>query len=162
MSLLWTYDDQQSIKPISGNNEQKWNQLATEVQFVKLKELMGKDFYQDVKNNPDGTWNKKLIDGDSYTVDGVTYSFSGLKYVLAFLFYERYVMEIQVQDTYNGMMISDNVNAQHASLGAKKDIAQEMRRLAEGHWSDCKDFVIENSTEYPYAKFTKSGRIQYF
>lgn len=161
MALLWTYDDQQDIKPISQNNEQKWEQMATEVQFVKLKEMMGDDFYHDVISNPTSTWNQKLIDGATYTVDGVDYTFAGLKYVLAFLFYQRYVMEIDAQDTFIGHMINDNVNASHVSFGQKKNIAMEMKRIADEHWKDCKQFVCENSDEFPYASFTTSGRFKF-
>ena len=135
--------------------------MATEVQYRKLKDMMGADFYQDVINNPTGIWNKKLIDGDSYTKDGVDYTFAGLKYVLSFLFYARYLLEIDAQDTFAGIMQNDNENARHSSLAQKKNMAQEMNRQAEQQWSDCRDFVCENSTEYPYAKFKSSGRFYF-
>lgn len=162
MALLWTYSDQQAIRKISANNELKWEPIATEVQFVKLKELMGDNFYQDVVGNPTGTWNVKLIDGDTYTKDGVNYTFSGLKYVLAYLFYERYIMEIDAQDTFVGFMKNDNVNASHVGFAQKKNMGMEMKRIADKHWQDCRDFVCENASEFPYAKFTRSGRISYF
>ena len=161
MALLWDFDDQQAIKPISENNEQKWSQLATEVQFIKLKELMGKDFYHDVKNNPTGTWNKKLIDGDSYTVGGVSYTFAGLQYVLSFLLYSRYIVEINAQDTFAGLMQNDNENASHVGFAQKKNMADKMDELAREHWNDCYDFVCENSAEFPYANFKTSGKIYY-
>ena len=89
MSLLWTYTDQQAIRPISENKQQDWEGLATEVQFVKLKEFMGADFYQDVVQNPTTTANAKLIDGGTYTNGTLTYQFQGLKYVLSYLLYAR-------------------------------------------------------------------------
>lgn len=158
MALLWDFDDQQAIKPISENNEQKWSQMATEVQLIKLKELMGADFYQDVLANPTGTYNAQLIDGATYTIDDVSYTFSGLKYVLAYLFYERYIMENNAQDTYVGLMQNDNPNAAHVSFAQKKNMAQEMRRIANDHWKDCYQFVCENSTEFPNATVKTSGR----
>jgi hypothetical protein len=157
MALLWTYSDQQSIKPISENNEPDWEQLAIEVQLVKLKELTGEDFYQDIINNPTSTWNKKLIDGGTYTKNNITYQFSGLKYVLAFLFMERYVMEDNAQDTFVGYIQNELPEGRHISLGQKKEIQKEMRKIVLQHWTDCQSFVCENSTEFPYAKFTTSG-----
>ena len=158
MALLWDFDDQQAIKPISPNNEQKFAQLAAEVQLIKLKELMGADFYQDVLANPTGTWNAKLIDGATYAVGEVDYTFAGLKSVLSFLFYERYIMEIDAQDTYVGLMRNDNDNATHVGFAQKKNMAQEMRRIANDHWKDCYQFVCENSVEFPYAQVKTSGR----
>jgi hypothetical protein len=161
LALLWSFDDQQTIKPISANNEGKWEQLATEVQLIKLKELMGADFVQDVLANPTGTWNKKLIDGDTYDISEVSYTFAGLKYVLSFLFYERYIMEIDAQDTFAGMMRNENENAAHISFAQKKNMAQEMRRIANDHWKDCYQFVCENSDEFPYAAVKTSGRFYF-
>ena len=161
MALLWDFDDQQTIKPISANNEQKWSQIATEVQDIRLKELMGADFYQDLLGNADGTYNKKLIDGATYTIGEVDYTFSGLKYVLSYLFYERYVMEINAQDTFVGFMQNENPNADHISFAQKKELAKEMKRIANSHWKDCWLFVCENSTEFPYATVKTSGRIWY-
>jgi len=135
--------------------------MATEVQYVKLKELMGADFYQDVINNAETTANAKLIDGGTYTKDGVTYEFAGLKYVLSFLFYERYIMEIDAQDTYAGIMQNENTNARHSAYAQKKNMGQVMKILAERHWRDCRDYVCENSSDFPYAKFTTSGNIYY-
>jgi hypothetical protein len=162
LALLWTYSEQQTIRKISENNEQKWEAIATEVQFVKLKELMGANFYQDLVQNPGTAPNAKLLDGGTYTNGDITYQFKGLKYVLAYLFYERYIMEINAQDTFVGLMQNNNVNAQHTSYAQKKNMAQEYCRVAEAHWKDCQDFVCANAADYPYASFTKSGRISYF
>ena len=161
MALLWSYSDQQGIKPISANNEPKWEQLAIEVQYAKLKDMMGADFYQDVINNPATTWNAKLIDGGTYTKGTITYEFAGLKTVLSFLLYSRYIIEINAQDTYAGFMQNENPNAQHISFGQKKDLKSTMNVQAEKHWADCRDFVCENSTEFPYAKFTTSGNFYF-
>ena len=158
MALLWTFDEQQTIKPISANNEQKFAQLASEVQLIKLKELMGADFVQDVLANPDSTWNAKLLDGATYDINDVSYTFAGLKYVLAFLFYERYIMEIDAQDTYVGLMRNENPNATHVGFAQKKNMAQEMRRIANDYWKDCYQFVCENSEEFPYAQVKTSGK----
>ena len=161
MALLWTYANQQTIKPISANNEGKFAQLAEEVQLIKLKELMGADFYQDVLANSTDIWNARLIDGYTYDISEVSYTFSGLKYVLAYLFYERYIMEIDAQDTYVGFMRNDNENAAHISFAQKKNMAQEMRRIANDHWKDCYQFVCENSVEFPYAAVKTSGRFYF-
>ena len=158
MALLWDFDDQQAIKQISANNEQKWEQLATEVQEIKLKELMGADFYQDVLANPTDTWNARLLDGYTYDIGDVSYTFAGLKSVLSFLFYERYIMEIDAQDTYVGLMRNENENASHVGFAQKKNMAQEMRRIANEQWKDCYQFVCENSGEFPYAQVKTSGR----
>lgn len=162
MALLWTFTDQQSIRKISANNQINWEQLAEEVQFVKLKDLMGADFYQDVISNPTGTWNKKLIDGGTYEVGDVTYEYGGLKAVLSYLFFERYIMESDIQDTFSGMKKNDIDEAVHLGLNQKKGYAQEMNRVAIKHWEDALKFVCENSSEFPYAKVKTSKRIKYY
>ena len=161
MALLWTYSEQQAIKPISANNEPKWEQIATEVQYVKLKEMIGADFHQDIISNPTGTYNALLIAGGTYTKDGVTYTYAGLKAVLSFLFFERYIMEGDAQDTFAGFMQNDNENARHISFAQKKDIASNMRTLARNHWNDCYGFVCENSAEFPYASVKTSGKFYF-
>ena len=136
MSLLWTYTDQQAIRPISENKQQDWEGLATEVQFVKLKEFMGADFYQDVVQNPTTTANAKLIDGGTYTNGTLTYQFQGLKYVLSYLLYARYILESDAQDSFAGFMQIDSENARHSSFAQKKNIAEEQKNLAWGYWND--------------------------
>lgn len=122
---------------------------------------MGADFYQDVLANPADTWNARLLDGYTYDIGEVSYTFAGLKYVLSFLFYERYIMEINAQDTYAGLMQNDNENAAHISFAQKKNMAQEMRKIANDYWKDCLQFVCENSSEFPYASVKTSGRFYF-
>ena len=126
---------------------------------------------EEIWENPLLLGNQKLTDKEKIKnrngwdlildLDGVDYVFAGLKHVLAFLFYQRYIMEIDAQDTFIGHMINDNVNASHVGFAQKKNMGMEMKRIAEDHWSDCKHFVCENSDEFPYAKFTSSGRMSF-
>ena len=50
--LLWTYANQQTIKPIAANFPQtKFEQIMEETQVEDLQKLLGFEFYQDIIQN---------------------------------------------------------------------------------------------------------------
>jgi len=159
MSLLITYNDQQLIKPISANNEEKWTPIANEVQLTKLKELLPIDFYYDLIANPTNEWYAKLIAGGTYTVGNVTYEFAGLKTVLAFFIYERYISESAVNDTYSGFVFKNNDDSRAMSWAEKKNLMSEVRTVAKTHFDDCWRFVMNNASNFIYYGYTSNDGI---
>ena len=43
--MIMTFAQQQDLKPISANNEYKWDQIGIEVYETKLVPLFGESFY---------------------------------------------------------------------------------------------------------------------
>ena len=151
MALLWTYANQQAIKPISANQAQgMFNQLAAEVQVVDLQNLIGFSFYQDLVQNPATIPNAALLDGGSYTAGGVTYIYSGLKYVLAYFFYARYILVSFKKDTYGGMVSKKFEDSFQLNNGDEANLAKDNRITAFKYWEECQAFIRENSSDYPY------------
>ena len=58
MTILWTYEDQQRIKPFSENNYKKFDELARSTMVKDLKPLLGFDMFQDIIQNSTTTANK--------------------------------------------------------------------------------------------------------
>ena len=154
MTILWTYEDQQRIKPFSENNYKKFDELARSTMVKDLKPLLGFDMFQDIIQNSTTTANKKLLDGGTYTYNGLTYTFEGLKYVLAFFFHANYVMD-NLQDTFHGYVTQNTEDSTAASSGDKKNLRDMSRDIALKHWEDCRYFIECNSPDYPYYIFRK-------
>jgi hypothetical protein len=66
MLLLLSFNEQNTIKPISLNNEDRYNQIATEVESLELDKLLGYAFYQAVAANPENYTD--LLNGCSFVV----------------------------------------------------------------------------------------------
>jgi len=100
---LWTWSEQQEIRPIDENNAHLFEQIQSEVQNHDLRKLLGFEFFNELfKNIADYTL---LLSGGEYTYQGSTYNFNGLKYVCAYLFYARYIRESRVNDTFTFLSI---------------------------------------------------------
>ena len=147
MSLL-LISDQRTIKPISQNNENKFNDLLEMTLIKDIKPLLGYYFYQDIIQNPTSTANKTLLDGGTYTYSGVTYTFKGLKYVIAYFLYANYIFS-NIADTFTGFVVKSNEDSQPASQGDKKNLRDINIEVAMQHWDDCKMFIMANSPDYP-------------
>jgi len=151
MALLWTYSDQQQIKPISSNfPREQFEQLQNEVQAVDLQKLLGFDFYQDIIQNPTSTANAALLDGGTYVVSGVTYSYVGLKYTLAYYLYARYVKVSSHKDTYGGIVKKNFEESRELNEGANANYRKDFRIIAGKYWEENEQFLIANYSDYPY------------
>jgi hypothetical protein len=150
MTALWKYSDQQDIKPISKNNEQRFNQLAIETQVKELPTLLGEKFYQDLIQNPDTPEHVKLLDGGTYVLDGFTYEFAGLKYVLSYFLYSKYILENEIADTFGGMVRKNFEDSQPISQGQKKNLMREMDVIGNSYFAECAQFLNANSSDYPH------------
>jgi len=151
MSLLWTYTEQQTIKPISANFKQDdFVQLQKEVQVEDLQKLLGFQFYQDIIQNPTDTWNAALLDGGTYEVDGVTYSYVGLKFTLAYYLYARYVRVSFKKDTATGFVSKTREDSRQLNKGDEGNYYKDFRKVAGSYWEENEKFIIANSANFPY------------
>lgn len=155
MNLLWTYLEQQAIRPISNNNiTRKFNSLAEITMIKDLKPLLGYDMFQDLIQNPTDTANAALLDGGTFTYNGVTYTFDGLKYVLANFFFANYIVD-NLEDTFTGFVTKSNEDSQPATQGDKKNLRDLAIEAATQYWEDCKKYIEANSSDFPYYDCSK-------
>ena len=151
MTLLWTYADQQEIKPVSTNFPQaKFEQMAAEVQVNDLQKLLGFDFYQDIIQNPTDTWNAALLDGGTYEHNSVTYTYSGLKYVLAYFLFAQYVKHNSIKDTFGGFVKQQFEDSREINKGEQANYHNDFRKIAFKYWEECMCFMRANTTRFPY------------
>lgn len=150
MTILWTQNEQQTIRPISANNlARKFDRLAELTQVKDLKPLLGYDMFQDLIQNSGTTANAALLAGGTFTYNGVTYTFDGLKYVLANFFFANYIVD-NVEDTFTGFVTKSNEDSQPASAGDKKNLRELALETAMQYWEDCKKYIEANSSQFPY------------
>ena len=162
MSLLWSITDQQAIKPVSKNNQGLFTKIANEVQVKDLQDLLGYEFYQDITQNPDSTYNAILIAGGDFTDGGgKTRIFAGLKYVLSYFFFARYVMQSDEQDTFSGMVIKSNQDSEHLSTGRIKTRVNEERKVAFAYWKECELYIINDTSHFPFYKYGDNVNIRF-
>ncbi len=151
MALLWTYANQQTIKPISANFPQgEFKQMMEEVQVEDLQKLLGFDFYQDIIQNPTDTWNAKLLDGGEYEYNSVTYFYEGLKYVLAYFAYARYVKISSKKDTATGFVSKQFEDSRQINIGKELNLHKDFIKIAFKYWEECQKFLSANSSEFAY------------
>ena len=149
--LLWTYSDQQTIKPISPNFPQpEFSQIAEEVQVEDLQKILGFEFYQDIVQNPTTTANAALLNGGTYTYNSTQYFYEGLKHVLAYFFYARYIRQSFKKDTYGGFVGKEFEESRKLNNGDESNLYNINRRLAFKYWEECLCFIKANPSDYPY------------
>ena len=157
---LWTYSEQQTIKPIDANQpETLFDELSEEVQSVELRQLLGEEFYNDLIANP-GNYDD-LLDGTTYVVDEVTYTVKGLKYMLAYFFYAAYMGQSGVVDTFSGMVHHNYDDSQRISNAQLKNLQAHYRQVAQSYWKECYNLMCENSEDYDYFYATRKKRVKY-
>lgn len=128
--MILTYDQQQSIKPISENNSGKWAQIATEVNEVSMYNLFGIDFMLDVEGNLANIQYADLLEGSIYIVNGVTYIHGGLRKILAYLIYAQYLKETGIEDTFTGMVRQLRPETEKPQVGEKENIISNTYKIA--------------------------------
>ena len=84
---IWTWSEQQEIRPIDENNAHLFEQIQSEVQNHDLKKLIGFEFFNELLQNIQEY--ELLLTGGEYTYNGSTYNFNGLIYVCAFLYFGK-------------------------------------------------------------------------
>lgn len=147
---LWTWSEQQEIRPIDENNAHLFEQIQSEVQNHDLKKLLGFEFFNELfKNIGDYTL---LLSGGEYTYLDGTYNFNGLKYVCAYLFYARYVRESRINDTFTGFVTHTADGMQPLSSNEIMNLENRYREIATTEWEACLHYL--KSTEEPPAATT--------
>jgi hypothetical protein len=129
MALLLNFNAQQAIKPMSANNQDRYYQIANEVESLEIDKLLGSAFYQDVSAHPSNYAD--LLNGkefeDNYK-NKVTHK--GLLYVIAYLNFAKYIGESFVFDTYSGFVQKNRPDSERISTGDLKRLQLENREIA--------------------------------
>lgn len=150
MSLLLSFADQQTYIAISANNQNKYNQIAFEVENNELRDLLGVALLQDVQTNPATDSNIKLLSGTSFTDKwGNTVNHRGLKFVLAYLNYSRYLGESFVADTFSGFVQKNRPDSEQLSEGAIKRLQQNKREIALSEFELIRYYLDTNTDLFP-------------
>lgn len=148
MTLI-TFSQQQTIKPISANNEDRFEQIMLETENTELQDLLGLELYNDVVLNPTTTENARLIAGLSWEYGNATIKMHGLKYVLAYYFYANYIYESDLQDTFSGVKIHRFDESNDADKSRKDKQAKRARENSGKYWTEVKLYLDNNSSDYP-------------
>lgn len=148
LTPLLSLQEQQAIKPISKNNDRKYEGIALEVENSKLRELIGAAFLYDIQKNPENYTN--LLEGVEFTdCNGNAVQHRGLKYVLAYLNYASYVTKSFIQDTYTGLKQKNIPESEAVSDGTIKRLQLDAQNIAMSEWAMVKEYIELNSKDYP-------------
>lgn len=129
MVLLLSFSAQNLIKPISLNNQVKYEQLASEVESLELDRLLGYAFYQAISTTPSDY--SDLLNGCSFIDNSEnTVTHRGLLYTLAYLNYAKYIGESYIFDTYSGFSQKVRQDSERISSGDIKRLQLENREIA--------------------------------
>ena len=142
---IWTWSEQQEIRPIDENNAHLFEQIQAETQDHDLKKLIGFEFYNELLNNI-GDY-ATLLSGGEYTYMGSDYTFRGLKYVCAYLFYSRYIRESRVNDTFTGFVTHTADGMHPLSSNEIMNLENRYKEIAATEWEACLHYL--KSTEEP-------------
>lgn len=148
MTLI-TFSQQQAIKPISSNNEQRFSSIMQDTETNELQDLLGMQLYNDMILYPTKTTNKRLLDGLSWVYGDAQLQMNGLKYVLAWYFYANYIHESDLQDTFSGVVVHNFDESRAADKSRKDKYASRARETAGKYWAEVKLYLDNNSDDYP-------------
>lgn len=152
MALL-TFNEQQSIKPISANNQGKYAQLQKDVEDIQLPRLLGYKLAQLVQTTPSSYTD--LLNGSEFAYCDYTLKHKGLKYCLAYFTYAEYVTQSMFEDTFTGFQHQNRAETTRATGGELKQIAQLSINAAETAFELVKkyiDFAQLNEYDKPIHK----------
>lgn len=149
MALL-TFEAQQAIKPISANNAKRYVQIQAEAEEYYLNKLIGPALTQKIQATPADYTD--LLEGSQFDYCGDLVSHKGLLYVLAYLTYSRYVMEIGITDTFTGFAKKERTEASSAMEGELQRISRTAKKMAYQAWELVNAFIQDKYTDTPPAK----------
>lgn len=146
--LILPFESQQLIKPMSLNNEDKYNQIAREVESLELDKLLGYAFYQDVSANQEDY--SDLLNGSQFMdkQNNLVYH-KGLRYVLAYLNYAKYIGESYVVDTFTGFVQKTRPDSERISTGDIKRLQQENREIGFNAFELIRMFLNKSNENNP-------------
>lgn len=150
--MILTWAQQQAIKPLSNNNQNKFEQIKKEVEEFELSNLLGSVFYYEIVENYDALvankW-KDLVEGSVYVDScGDSKKHMGLQYVLAYLVTAQYVTESYITDTFTGMVQKVRQDSEPISQGQMKNMRNHYREIAFNYFDATKDYLCVNSSDF--------------
>lgn len=155
--MIVTYDIMQGIRPISKNNQVRFEQISQEIEDYYLPKYLGRAFAYDVQTNPANYTD--LLDGVEFSdCDDNTIKFKGLKWVLAYFIYASYIEEIKYRDTYTGIVTKNREEANTITQGQEEKLKNKYRSYAESEVDVMKLYLDENETTYDLWECRKTGR----
>ena len=122
------------IKPVSQNNIPLLNQLITETEEVKIRQLLGGEVYEKIT---DEISSNSISNQLQHILD------QGLYHCVTYTVYARYVQESMLVDTFTGMVTKVRQDSQVASVGAIKNIANEYSNMAMFYFNLVKDDIYK-------------------
>lgn len=131
------------IKPMSQNNIPLLNQLITETEEVKIRQLLGCKIYEKITEE---------ISSSNISSDLQHILDQGLYHTITYMVYARYVQESMLVDTFTGFVTKNRPDSQAASVGAVKNIANEYTNMAMFYFNLVKDDIF---AKYGYTGETK-------
>lgn len=159
LQLLITLNEQQAIKPISTNSENRFNQIMLETQANDLQELLGFRLYNDLVRNRTTYKYLRLLNGTDWDYCGQTIHMSGLKYVLAHYFFSNYTRENGVNDTFSGHITHNWNEGERVSDNHRREIEKRAREIAFKYWNEVKLYLDNNSSTYKYWCYSTKGQV---
>lgn len=147
---ILTFEKLQSIKPCSINNKHFLEVLIDEVEFSKIRKLVGNSIY-----------NKILDDLNAETIPEYLTNIleNGLYKCIAYLVYARYIQESMLVDTFTGIVVKDRTDSSTASIGTLKNVANEYSSMSIEAYELVKDDICKyygtSMNEVPSNKFSK-------
>ncbi len=159
MTLLITFNEQQSIKKISANNEDSFADIMEEVQTNELQDLLGFELYQDLINNPTSAKNVILLDGTTWIYNSQSIVMKGLKYVLAHYFIAQYAEEIRKKDTFSGYVKHNFDESNQVNENDRHKTEKRARETAAKFWNEVKLYLDNHNDTYTYWNCTESKTV---
>ena len=155
---LWTFQDQQEIKPIDIHNEYRFDQIQRETQEGSLRNLIGVQMYNEVMNDQEKF--ATLINGGEFYDGTYLITFKGLRYVCAYLFHANYVRQSFTNDTFTGFQQYQQDGATRISGGTIEQLAKQSEIQAGTYFDDCKYYLrLANISSFYPQKDRKSIKI---
>jgi hypothetical protein len=149
MANIITYAEQQALRPISKNNQSRFDIICAETEASELTDLLGVALLQDLQNNPATDNNIALLSGCNFkNSNGHIVKHQGIKYILIYLVYARYIGESDVKDTYAGMVEKRTEYSDGVSSGRIKLLQEQYRKVAMTAWQTTKEYLDLSSTTY--------------
>jgi hypothetical protein len=154
--MIVDFATQQTIRPVSANNQTRFEQISQEIENYYLPKYLGRAFAYDVQKNT-GNYSD-LLDGKEFTCGDETYYFRGLKYILSYFIYSSYIEEIKYRDTYTGMVTKNREEANTITQGQEEKLKNKYRQYAESEVEVMKLYLNEAASSYPLWNCTSGTR----
>lgn len=145
--MIISFEQQQEILPISPNKQNKFNQIARDVDEGELVEMLGQKFKQTVDSHLSDTGGKyfELITGGEL-LDGT--KFKGLRFIVAYLNFINYLDNSDVQDTFSGQRVQKTEQSEALSKGRIENLKEPKKKVVFNQWDLLKRFISENETYF--------------